>query len=730
MKFISHLIILLSMSFCLLGQNYLWPTNASNTITAFFAEERPRRYHAGIDIRTYGKIGFETYAIEDGYIEKILIDYKGYGKTLYLRLNDGNLAVYAHLDKFSPEVDNLIDILKKDYNKQVFTHHFDKQEIVVKKGEIVGYTGDTGTISGPHLHFEIRDKNNICLNPLNEFYNLEDDIAPIPKKIAFVPKSKNTLIDGFTDIMQYDIIKNNETEYMISDTISVVGEFGISLNIEDKVNKQPFNYGLYNLELYIDGEIKYKVEYNKHDFSDGPLVLKERNYNLKRTINERFYNLYNNTPSLSFIDKRSWPSYNLEPGIHNIIIKANDINDNKIIIFGTISANDNKDIILNFTETKEDIIIKIDELSTIRDYKIELCNKYDSKPIDSFITNDKLITINKNQLNDPFNVIKISGKSIDGVNSKKYYYKSKKLNPIIKGDFKIKNFEHGCLIQFVENEFSNETASINLIKIDTTLNFPLKRINQNILTTDIIDFNDLDNIKFLQVSFNSNPAFSFKKNLNSKLFYPNEGLFIKMNDFVIDENKNFINDTTLFWIIEKEINKKNKLDFKSNIYELNPTTVILNSPLNIHFESKQNDVGIGIYFYDSKKDKWNYLKTTYANQRYSTSVLSNEIFALIKDKEIPIISNLIPNVNSTYKFQDLDMLSFNIMDDLSGITDIKNIEVKIDSEVILFDYIPYRNLVQYKFSEDLLEGEHTIEINAKDNVGNTATIKGSFRINE
>ena len=159
--------------------------------------------------------------------------------------------------------------------------------------------------------------------------------------------------------MQYDIIKNNETEYIISDTISVVGEFGISLNIEDKVNKQPFSYGLYNLELYIDGEIKYKVEYNTHDFSDGPLVLKERNYNLKRTSHERFYNLYNDTPSLSFIDKRSWPSYKLEPGIHNMIIKANDINDNKIIIFGTISANDNKDIILNFTETKEDITASI-----------------------------------------------------------------------------------------------------------------------------------------------------------------------------------------------------------------------------------------------------------------------------------------------------------------------------------------------------------------------------------
>lgn len=728
MKSISKLTFLIFLNLSLLGQNYLWPTNASNTVTAFFAEERPRRYHAGIDIRTYGKIGFETYAIEDGYIERILIDYKGYGKTLYLRLNDGNLAVYAHLDKFNPEIDNIVTILKKDYNKQVFTHYFEKQELTVKKGEIIGYTGDSGTISGPHLHFEIRDKNNISLNPLNKFYNLEDDIAPIPKKIAFIPKSDKTMIDGFADIRQYDIIQNSETEYIISDTISVIGEFGISLNIEDKVNKQPFNYGLYNIELYIDGEIKYKVEYNEHNFSDGPLVLKERNYNLKRTSQERFYNLYNSTPNLSFIDKRSWPSYNLEPGIHNIIIKANDINKNSIIIFGTISANQNKDLILNFKESDENINIEIDELSNIRDYRFELCNKYDGTSLNSFVTNDKLVSISKEQLNDPFNVLKISGKSIDGVNSKTYFYKSKDKNAKIKGDFKIKNFKYGCLIQFIEKEFSNETASINIIKKDTTLKFYAKRIDQNTLTTDIINFHDLNDIKFLEISYNSIPTVSIKKKLNSSLYNPNEGLYIKLNNFIIDQTENFINDTTLFWIKEKDNDNNTNLNFKSKLYEVNPRTVMFDSNLNIHFEYKTYEDNIGIYYYDSKKDDWIYLKTTYNVNKYSTSVLSNETFALIKDDKPPILSSLIPNINSTYRFQDLNMLSFNIDDKLSGISDIKNIEVKIDGKNILFDYIPYRKLVQYIFDEELLEGKHTLEISAKDNVGNITKIKGSFDI--
>ena len=728
MKSMSYLLFLVFINLCLIGQNYLWPTNASNTITAFFAEERPRRYHAGIDIRTYGKIGFETYAIEDGYIEKIKLDYKGYGKTLYLRLNDGNLAVYAHLDKFSPEVDNIVNILKKDYNKQVFTHYFEKQELIVKRGEIIGYTGDSGTISGPHLHFEIRDKNNISLNPLNKFYNLEDDIAPIPQKIAFIPKSKTTMIDGFSDIKQYDIIKNSESEYIVKDTVSVLGEFGISLNIEDKVNKQPFNYGLYNIELYIDGEIKYKVEYNEHNFSDGPLVLKERNYNLKRTTHDRFYNLYNTTPNLTFIDKRSWPSYNLEPGIHNIIIKANDINENSIIIFATISANQNKELILNLNESDKTIDIQVDKLSNIRDYKVELCNKYDGKSIDSFITNDKLITINKSQLRDPFNVLKISGKSIDGVNSKILYFSSEDNNTKIKGDFKIKNFKHGCLLQFIEDEFSNHTATINVIKNDTILTFDTQRVEQNILTSDVINFHDLTDIKFLEISYDTKPTVNIKKTLNSTLYYPNQGLFIKTNNFVIDQNQNFINDTTFFWVEEKENDKNSMLNFKSNSYEVNPNTIIFDNNLNIYFESKTKDDGVGIYYFDDKKDDWIYLKTTYDNNKYSTSVLSNETFALIEDNKNPVITNLIPNINSTYRFQDLNTLSFNIDDKLSGISDIKNIQVKIDGENILFDYIPYRKLVQYTFEEELLEGVHTLEIIAKDNVGNTEKIKGSFEI--
>ncbi|SVE28435.1 uncharacterized protein METZ01_LOCUS481289, partial [marine metagenome] len=111
---INNIIILLLL--CLsFSQDYLWPVQAKKELTAVFGEERPGRYHTGIDVRTFGEIGYKLIAIDDGYISRIRTSSKGYGKTIYLKLNDGKTAVYAHLDHFTPELDNLVNALHQHY---------------------------------------------------------------------------------------------------------------------------------------------------------------------------------------------------------------------------------------------------------------------------------------------------------------------------------------------------------------------------------------------------------------------------------------------------------------------------------------------------------------------------------------------------------------------------------------------------------------------------------------
>ena len=70
----------------------------------------------------------------------------------------------------------------------------------------------------------------------------------------------------------------------------------------------------------------------------------ERNFHLKEKSNETFYNLFNESTNLSFIDRRSWPKYHFKEGIHNFTIKAWDINKNEIIIFGTFIVEDVKNL--------------------------------------------------------------------------------------------------------------------------------------------------------------------------------------------------------------------------------------------------------------------------------------------------------------------------------------------------------------------------------------------------
>ncbi len=92
-------------SFIFSSSDYKWPTDASKTLTTVFGDIRPFRYHTGIDIRTYGINGHNVYAIEDGYVSRILISTSGYGKTVYITMIDGNTSVYAHLDRFNEKLE-------------------------------------------------------------------------------------------------------------------------------------------------------------------------------------------------------------------------------------------------------------------------------------------------------------------------------------------------------------------------------------------------------------------------------------------------------------------------------------------------------------------------------------------------------------------------------------------------------------------------------------------------
>lgn len=100
-----------------------------------------KKFHKGIDIRA--PLASVIKATANGIIEKVKISDNGYGFQVLIKHKFGYKTRYAHL-----------------YYIKV------KKGATVKKGEVIGFVGSTGTSTGYHLHYEVI-KNNSTLNPIN-----------------------------------------------------------------------------------------------------------------------------------------------------------------------------------------------------------------------------------------------------------------------------------------------------------------------------------------------------------------------------------------------------------------------------------------------------------------------------------------------------------------------------------------------------------------------------------
>ena len=92
--------------------NYRWPVDVSRHLSGTFGETRSAHFHSGLDIKTWGREGYPVFATEEGYISRMAISARGYGKVLYVTHPNGYTSVYAHLQRFSPELQAYIDSVR------------------------------------------------------------------------------------------------------------------------------------------------------------------------------------------------------------------------------------------------------------------------------------------------------------------------------------------------------------------------------------------------------------------------------------------------------------------------------------------------------------------------------------------------------------------------------------------------------------------------------------------
>ncbi|EMF1843355.1 M23 family metallopeptidase [Campylobacter upsaliensis] len=139
-----------------------WPITNKGVTGKFGWREHPilkrKEFHPGIDLAA--SIGTPIYAPASGVVEFSGYSNNGYGYNVILLHNFGFKSVFAHMTRK--------DVVKAgDF---------------VNKGDLIGYTGNTGLSTGPHLHYEVRFINktleplyflNLKRKNMNEFFNQE-----------------------------------------------------------------------------------------------------------------------------------------------------------------------------------------------------------------------------------------------------------------------------------------------------------------------------------------------------------------------------------------------------------------------------------------------------------------------------------------------------------------------------------------------------------------------------
>lgn len=264
------------------------PVNRDFKLSGTFGELRTNHFHAGLDIKSSNGIpGDPVYASYDGYISRIKVEENGYGNVLYIDHPNGFTTVYAHLDRFAPEIEQYVKAAQ--YKAESFEIDLlpTRLQFPVTQNQQIGFMGNTGSSYGAHLHFEIRHTNNqVPINPLHFGFAVADQKPPVVQQlIAYEYSEDGQLLRSF--VLQP--VMTSPGQYTFNEPIETgvpMVTFGLrTYDIQDGASNQN---GVYRIQCSVDDEPSFSFALDEIPFEQSRYINAHIDYQ-KKVNEDKFF---------------------------------------------------------------------------------------------------------------------------------------------------------------------------------------------------------------------------------------------------------------------------------------------------------------------------------------------------------------------------------------------------------------------------------------------------------
>jgi len=737
-------IIILFSTASLFAQKYIWPTNSSKYLSSTFGEYRSGHFHSGIDIKTNYQTGYPVFSVSNGYVWRVRTSPFGYGKAIYIKMDDGNLAVYGHLDEFILPINAYVkaeQLINKRYTTDIY---FRENEFRVLKGDTLAFSGDTGT-KHPHLHFEIRDKANCPVNPLNTNLNIKDYTIPTIKDLAVVPIDAVARVNGLPSIQIFNTKYVGKKAFTVSDTINVHGKIGIEIRAHDTVRGIPNKYPPYGIKMFINDSLFFHVQYDTFGFHETHLVYVDRDYQLIKNDLGHFNRLW-------VFDSLSIPRfYSKSPsdgilgfpeGLYSVHIDVYDRNFNTSTLSFTLNATQLFSPRLHqFKRTSSGYSFTFkadttDEITVTADWVHKEGMFRKSAKIDSVWQDSSATHLHVSDLNTSLeNVLRITLYSKKLMQRQKFFFNTA---PITSFEEKLPSisFVHNPNTFLYKITFPEVPETPPRFYLQTPAVFT--EINASSLSplsyiSDPVPINLIDSMFSFEGRYNSNPENVVRYPADFKLIVPGVSRAIISADstLVVTFNERSVYDTLVTWIT-KEYGPAYNADYlKSGVYTIFPLVQPLKSDVLLSFKLPvgEDDIEkIGLYQYED--DEWDFVSNQLNPDRNALLAEMEETgtVALLKDIVAPIVSDIFPGNGGKFRAKDVRYINAIVKDEMSGIKDDASITLTLDDRQLFAEYNGPKDKIRYKLAKPLKEGEHTIIITVTDQANNTISKSSMFTI--